>query len=266
LQIVVPMAGEGKRFQEAGYRTPKPLIPVTGVPMAVRAVQDLPKADRYVFVVRTEHVREHGLDQVLRRHFPGCRIVAVSALTQGQACTVALAGPELEPDWPVIVGACDCTHLYDRDKLAAILQDVAIACSVWTYRPDSQVLLKPTQLSWACVNGGRLLRVSCKQPISDQPSNDLALSGFFTFRTAHEMLSGIEQLVASGQRVNNEFYLDVVPNLLIATGRLAVAFEVTKYIGWGTPADLENSILPSPGTPGEGSGVRAEASIRGQCS
>jgi NDP-sugar pyrophosphorylase family protein len=240
LQIVVPMAGDGKRFQEAGYRTPKPLIPVSGVPMAVRAVQDLPRADRYVFVVRAEHIRAHGLDEVLRAHFPGCRIVSVESVTQGQACTVALAAPELEPDWTVIVGACDCTHLYDRAMLAAILTDASIACCVWAYRGEAQVLLKPTQLSWARVADGRLLEVSCKQPISDQPINDLALSGFFAFRSARLMLEGIERLVASGQRVNNEFYLDSVPNLLIAAGQRAVAFEVTKYIGWGTPADLEN--------------------------
>jgi hypothetical protein len=240
LQIVVPMAGDGKRFQEAGYRAPKPLIPVSGVPMAVRAVQDLPRADRYVFVVRAEHVREHGLDEVLRAHFPGCRIVAVEGVTQGQACTVALAAPELEPDWPVIVGACDCTHLYDAAQLTAILNDSTIGCCIWAYRGEAQVLLKPAQLSWARVANGRLLEVSCKRPLSDQPINDLALSGFFAFRSARLMLEGIEQLVASGQRVNNEFYLDSVPNLLIAQGHRAAAFEVIKYIGWGTPADLSH--------------------------
>ena len=40
-QIVIPMAGQGQRFAEAGYALPKPLIPVAGVPMVVRAVLDL---------------------------------------------------------------------------------------------------------------------------------------------------------------------------------------------------------------------------------
>ena len=30
LNIVVPMAGLGSRFQKAGYTIPKPLIPVNG--------------------------------------------------------------------------------------------------------------------------------------------------------------------------------------------------------------------------------------------
>lgn len=240
LQIVVPMAGEGKRFQDAGYLIPKPLIPVSGVPMCVRAAQDLPPADRYVFMVRSEHIREHGLDEVLRSYFPGCRIVPVEKLTEGQACTVRLAAPELEPDWPVIVGACDCTHLYDRAKLAALLADSAIACAVWTYRGEPHVLLKPKAHGWARVAGERLLEVSCKQPLSDQPLEDHALSGFFAFRSARLMLDGIDRLVASGLRINNEFYMDSVPNVLIAEGHRAVVFEAIKYIGWGTPADLDH--------------------------
>lgn len=239
LQVVVPMAGEGKRFQEAGYQTPKPLLPVSGVPMCVRAVQDLPAAERHVFVVRSEHVRAHGLDQVLRQYFPQCRIVTVAGGTQGQACTVRLAGPELEPDWPVVVAACDCSHLYDPARLTAILADPTIACAVWTYRGEPRVLVHPQHHGWARVDGDRLLEVSCKRPLSERLLDDHVLSGFFSFGSARRMLQGIDELVASGQRINNEVYLDSLPNLLIARGLRVVVFEVDKYIGWGTPTDLE---------------------------
>lgn len=33
LHIIVPMAGAGSRFAKEGYKDPKPLIPVHGVPM-----------------------------------------------------------------------------------------------------------------------------------------------------------------------------------------------------------------------------------------
>src|SRR5580658_3278220 len=118
LQIVVPMAGEGRRFQEAGYQLPKPLIPVAGVPMVARAVQDLPAADRVVFLARSEHLQQYPLLDELRQHVPGCQVVSVPGLTEGQACTVRLAAEYLEPDWPVIVAACDNTHLYQPAHLA----------------------------------------------------------------------------------------------------------------------------------------------------
>lgn len=45
MNIVIPMAGAGSRFAQEGYDLPKPLIPVDGVPMIVRAVQTLPRYD-----------------------------------------------------------------------------------------------------------------------------------------------------------------------------------------------------------------------------
>ena len=240
LQIVVPAAGEGRRFAEAGYEVPKPLVPAAGAPMVVRAVRDLPAADRVVFVVRAEHVRDYRIDEQLRRHFPGCRVVTVEGVTEGQACTVRLAADALEPDWPVIVAACDNTHVYDRAKLARLMADPAVECLIWTYRGDTRVLAAPEQHGWVRVDGDRVVEVSCKRPISDAPLEDHVVSGFFSFRTARGMIEAIDRMVEADVRVGGEFYLDTVPNLLVADGRDVRVFEVEKYIGWGTPRDLDD--------------------------
>jgi NDP-sugar pyrophosphorylase family protein len=240
LQIVVPAAGEGRRFVEAGYRLPKPLVPVAGVPMVVRAVRDLPPADRVVLIVRAEHVRQFGIDAELERHLPGCRVLAVEGLTEGQACTVRLAADALVPEWPVIVAACDNTHVYDRPRLERLMADPGVECLIWTYRGDTRVLAAPEQHGWVRVDGDRVREVSCKKAISASPLEDHAISGFFSFRTARRMIDTIDRMVQSGVRVRGEFYMDTVPNLLVAEGCDVRVFEVEKYIGWGTPRDLED--------------------------
>ena len=48
---LVPMAGEGNRFKEKGYMTPKPLIEVQGLPMIIRALGCLPKAQKNILIV-----------------------------------------------------------------------------------------------------------------------------------------------------------------------------------------------------------------------
>ena len=240
IQIVVPMAGEGRRFQDAGYTTPKPLIPVSGTPMVVRAVRDLPSAERVILLVRREHIEQHAVDRELLRHLPEARIVVVEALTEGQACTVRLAADELVPDWPVIVAACDNTHLYDSARHTAAIEQEQVDALVWTYRGHPGVALTPQQFGYVRVDGRRAIEVCCKQTISDNPSNDHVVTGFFTFRRAEQMIDAIDRLVASDQRVVGEFYMDVVPNLLLADGRRVEVFEVQKYIGWGTPADYED--------------------------
>jgi hypothetical protein len=206
----------------------------------VRAVRDLPAADRVVFVVRWEHVQQHQIDEHLKRHVPGCHVVTVKGPTEGQACTVRLAAEALHLGWPVIVAACDNTHVYDRAKLARLMADPAVECLIWTYRGDTRVLAAPEEHGWVRTRDDRVLDVSCKQPISGSPLEDHVVSGFFSFRTARRMLDTIDRMVRADVRVRGEFYMDTVPNLLVAEGCDVRVFEVQKYVGWGTPRDLED--------------------------
>ena len=52
--LLLPMVGEGSRFKEGGYKTPKPLISVSGKPMAIQALRDLPLTDSQTFVLRED--------------------------------------------------------------------------------------------------------------------------------------------------------------------------------------------------------------------
>lgn len=242
MQLVLPMAGLGQRFIDAGFDTPKPLIPVDGVPMVLRVIADLPPASRVVCVVHPEHVSRFGIDRLLRAAVPGVRVVVAPGLTDGQACSAALAEPELDAAEAVLVAACDNTHLYDRAAFHRLTAASGVEAIIWTYRGEARVGLRPQSIGWvrpdARPPGDRVAAVSCKVPLSNAPLNDHAISGTFWFRTARLLCDGVRELVRSGRRVNNEFYLDVVPNVLIDRGADVRLFEVDKYIGWGTPDDL----------------------------
>lgn len=58
LNIVLPMAGRGRRFHEAGYVIPKPLIEIHGIPMIKLVVDNLtPRCEhRFIFVAQREHI------------------------------------------------------------------------------------------------------------------------------------------------------------------------------------------------------------------
>jgi NDP-sugar pyrophosphorylase family protein len=242
MQLVVPMAGLGRRFSDAGFQLPKPLIPVNGVPMVVRAVWELPSADRQIFVVHAEHIKQFQIDEVLRQFFPACHVVVTPVVTDGQACTVQLAHRELDPDDSVLVAACDNSHLYDHDKFERLTASEQFDCLIWTYRRDNRVLFRPEAHGWVRTHEKSLEveSVSCKQPLSSTPRDDHAVSGCFWFRNSNQMLDAIDDQISAGERVGREFYLDVTPNVLLRQGSRVGVFEVEKYIGWGTPEDLED--------------------------
>jgi NDP-sugar pyrophosphorylase family protein len=241
LQLVIPMAGLGKRFADAGYTLPKPLIPVGGLPMVVRVVRHLPPAERVVFVAHPEHAAKHPLADLLREHVPGARLVVAPGLTDGQACSVRLAADHLDPARPVLVAACDNLHVYDPARFREATE-AGFDALVWTFRRDPRVLVNPKAYGWVKTDGERATGVSVKVPISDTPMSDHAVTGTFWFRTAARLIGGIDRLVAANRRVNSEFYLDSVPGLLAESGQRVGVFEADKYIGWGTPDDFEDYL------------------------
>ena len=65
LNIVIPMAGKGKRFQEAGYIFPKPLIEINNLPMINWVVNSLNIKANYIFIVQKEHLEKYNLKSSL---------------------------------------------------------------------------------------------------------------------------------------------------------------------------------------------------------
>jgi len=235
------MAGFGNRFKEAGYDTIKPMINVSGTPMFVRAVNDLPKASHYTFIIQKAHSKTFDMTGAIKYYFPDSQIVTLHKPTQGQACTVLKAKPFVDLNQQVLVGACDNSHLYNTQLFNKTLTNPTIDCSIWTYRGEPRVAVKPEQYGWVQTQKetSRVDYVSCKKPISKHPLNDHAVSGCFYFKQSGVMFDAIETLMNHDLRTNNEYYMDTVPNILIKHKLNVQCFEVEKYIGWGTPQDLE---------------------------
>jgi NDP-sugar pyrophosphorylase family protein len=234
------MAGAGQRFVDAGYDLPKPLIEVGGLPMAVRAAQSLPAADHWIFICRSEHVRERAIDEVLGEHFPGAEVLTVDRRTEGQASTCLLAKTSLREDDALTIGACDNAVVWERDALEAVWSRTDAL--IWTFRNDPVVERDPTAYGWVAVDGdGRVTRVSCKVPISDTPRQDHAVVGAFSFRRADTFVRCVESMIAGDRRLNGEFYMDVALDESVRLGFEVRPWEVREYVSWGTPKDYEEN-------------------------
>lgn len=91
MNVLIPMAGAGSRFEKAGYTFPKPLIEVNGKPMIQTVVENLNIDAKHVFIVQKEHYEKYNLQYLLNLISPDCEIVQVDGMTEGAACTTLLA-------------------------------------------------------------------------------------------------------------------------------------------------------------------------------
>ena len=107
MNILIPMAGAGSRFEQAGYTFPKPLIEIHGKPMIQKVVENLNLEGRFIFLVQKEHYEKYALQYLLPLIAPGCEIVQVDGVTEGAACTTLLAKKFIDNDAPLITANSD---------------------------------------------------------------------------------------------------------------------------------------------------------------
>lgn len=236
---LVPMAGLGKRFSDEGYSLPKPLIPVSGKPMIVQAIRSMPHDNDWVFVCRKEHIEKYHVDRILHEEAPSCRIIEIDKTTEGQASTCLLAKDHIDMDKPLFIGACDNGMVFDREKWKKLTSDKSIDAVILTFTKQPNLTRNPKAWGWVVNHKGVVERISVKVPISENPFNDHAVVGSFWFRTGKIFVEAAEQMIAANKRTNNEFYVDSVPEEIIANGGKVVIFDLEQYIGWGTPVDLK---------------------------
>ncbi len=237
---IIPMAGLGSRFAQEGYLLPKPLIPVSGLPMIAQVIKRLPKASETVCVVRSEHIKEFAIDEVIKKASPDARIIEISETTAGQATTCLLGLQGVPDDEEVFISACDNTFLFDEAKFAALRAEPDIDCIVWTFTKNELLTKKPTAWGWVKLaeDEQTITNMSVKVPVSDTPFNDHAVVATFWFRRASDFRAAYAKMVEESYRINNEFYVDSMPIFMQKLGKKSVIFPVDLYVSWGKPEDL----------------------------
>lgn len=226
MQIVVPAAGRGQRFLEAGYSAPKPLIKVLGKPIikwstdGLRGVID----PRFIFLVLKEQIENNKLDEQLKDLYKSCEVVSVDKLTEGAACTVLLAKDKLDPEKELMIVNCDNMFYVDMDRVKQKLEggDKGV---IFYFASNSSAL------SYVEADGnGYAKRIAEKEVISDK-----ATVGCYYFSKAKYFIESAEYMIKNNLRVKGEFYVAPTFNILIEQGAAIRVFPVEFHFNLGTP-------------------------------
>jgi len=241
---VIPMAGLGSRFKSEGYELTKPLIPISGKPMVIQAVNDLPKTSNYIFAVRKDMKGFNQISNTILNTYRSSYIVEINKLTDGQACTTEIAINKLlnvksTNKEPITISACDNGVLFDSNKYASLIDDENVDIAVWGVRGHSNAIRNPEMYGWIESDPDNIIKkISVKKPLKS-PDKDPIIIGTFTFKKIEDFFSSLEKLYSREGKINGEYYLDSVINDAIEQGLKCKLFEVDYYISWGTPNELK---------------------------
>lgn len=236
LHIIMPMAGEGSRFRDAGWTTPKPLIELKGKPLFVRAIESV-RVDgapmKYSFIVRQEHIDKYGINSSIRAILPDAMVYSVEKTTRGavETCLVAEAG--ISDDDAVVVMDCDLefdSAGYRRLITEALASsgDKATGGALVSFESDIP------RYSYAETDSqGRVLRTAEKEVISTH-----ALCGAYFFASGREFKKVAHRLLDEPVMTKPEFYVSLLYNYLLKDGAPVWLAPMEMYRSYGTPEEL----------------------------
>ena len=228
MNVLIPMAGNGSRFAQAGYTFPKPLIEVHGKPMIQVVVENLAVEANHIFVVQKLHREKYNLDSMLSLICPGCKIVEVDSVTEGAACTVLLAKELIDNDEPLVIANSDQFIEWNSLEFFYKMNEQNLDAGI--------VSFKATHPKWSYArvdDNGFVTEVAEKNPISD-----IATVGVYYWKQGKDFVKYAESMISKDIRVNNEFYVCPVFNEALLDGLKIKTFDVPKMWGIGTPEDL----------------------------
>jgi HAD superfamily hydrolase (TIGR01509 family) len=228
LNILIPMAGAGSRFEKAGYTFPKPLIEVNGKPMIQVVVENLNMDANYIYVVQKSHREKYNLDTLLNLITPGCKIVEVDGLTEGAACTALIAKEFIDNDDPLFFANSDQFVEWNSNDFMYKMQE--------TNADGGIVSFESTHPKWSFAKideNGFVTEVAEKNPISN-----IATVGYYYWKRGSDFVKYSEEMIEKDIRVNGEFYVCPVFNQAIEGGKKIRTFNTDGMWGLGTPEDL----------------------------
>lgn len=232
MNVLIPMAGHGSRFSQAGYTFPKPLIEVNGKPMIQVVVENLNIDAHYIFIVQKEHYEKYQLKYMLNMIAPGCDVIQVDGVTEGAACTTLLARHLIDNTEPLVIANSDQYVEWDSNECLYAFTADGIDAGIITF-PSVH-----PKWSYARLNDrGFVAEVAEKKPISD-----LATVGIYYWKRGSDYVKYADQMISKNIRTNNEFYVCPVFNEAIGDGKLVRVKNIKKMWGIGTPEDLSTYL------------------------
>ena len=239
MYVIIPMSGVGKRFTDAGYTVPKPLIEVDGKPM-IHHVVNLFDEDKYVFICNEYHLNNTDMREIILSRVPDAEIISINRHKKGPVFALKSIFGKLNQDEEVIVNYCDVSKYWDYK---GFLQDVRSKNSdgaLSAHRGFHPHMLGTDNYAFMRSDEEmRMVEIKEKMPFTDDRMNEFASDGTYYFRTVSLMEKYCQLLMDGSEGIKGEHYVSMAYNGMVGDGLKVSIYEIDHMLQWGTPKDLE---------------------------
>ncbi|MBU2529763.1 MAG: glycosyltransferase family 2 protein [Elusimicrobia bacterium] len=242
LNFVIPMAGLGSRFAEAGYAQPKFMICAGERTLFEYSLLSLPLeiASKVIFIALREHEDKFQVTSFIKEKFNKltvkmngkveCEIVLLDKPTGGQAQTALLARDFIDGSDEIAIYNID-TFFKSKTLKYLLTNSQSKLDGVIGAFP-----LKEKDAKWSFAktnNFGIVTQTAEKIQISDN-----ALTGLYHFTRASDFFKVASESVENNDKNRGEFYIAPLYNKLIESGKKFTLDMVDVIVPMGTPEEV----------------------------
>jgi glucose-1-phosphate thymidylyltransferase len=223
MNIIIPMAGMGKRMRPHTLTTPKPLLPIAGKPIVQRLVEDIAAVcnetiDEVAFIIGDfGHDVELELIKIAESIGAEGRIYYQEEAL-GTAHAVMCATPSLTGE--VIVAFADTLFKaeFDLDKTAD--------GTIWVHK-----VANPSQFGVVKLDEQQHITDFIEKPV--EFVSDLAIIGIYYFKDGDNLLSEIQYLIDNDLKEKGEYQLTNALENMKNKGLVFKPGEVEEWLDCG---------------------------------
>jgi len=242
MKILIPMAGHSRRFFEAGFKDPKQFIYIDGKPMIQRVCEMFSPKDEFIFIANKEQLKNKKYLDILKNVTKDYQIVEIDPHDEGPLYTTLQAKHLMKENEPLIISYCDffCQWNYQRFLQKATMYEGAMS----VFKGFHPASFGNTNYCYIKTNPDReMIALQEKQPFTNNRSEEYASTGVYYLESWHMFEYYANLIINQGKRVATEFYVSLIYNPIVESGKKVCTFEVEKFICWGTPQDLKEYLF-----------------------
>lgn len=244
MTIVIPMAGQSKRYFDAGYKLPKYLLPV-GKKTMIEQVVDLfsPAEDHYIFIISNLDNKDFGVGDFLQKLPIKKDVYEITPHDFGPTYSLLQIGDKIPADEEIIVNYCDFLMEWPYEKFLEAIRPADCHGAIVSFRGFQPASLGDTYYAYMRVGPhNNLEEIREKQPFTNNRIEEHGSTGTYYYKKWQYVCDFGKQQIEQNLKAGAEFYPTLIYNLMLEAGLKSKIFEAKKFICLGTPHDYREFV------------------------
>lgn len=223
MDIIMPVAGLGTRLRPQTWTKPKPLVSVAGKPMLSHVLERVLPLEPEKIIFITGFLGSH-IEEWAHANIDVPVVFVEQPEMKGQTDAIIRARDLAREDalilFPDMLFEADFTQLVETDA------DVVMF---------TKEVEDPSALGIAVVENGQIVKLVEKP---QEPVSNLAVIGIYYVRSMPDLYDAIEDQMARGISLKNEYFIADAIQIMIDRGAKVVSMPVTAWEDCGNVPNL----------------------------